>query len=210
MKLMYKLVEIPLIGEKIKMYITNKTGGMQESSFIREYTKKAYNVDIDLYSYGGCFAKEFNLGGKVTVGRYCSFASNVRYFGANHPMHFVSMSPYFYNSQFSKNVKDIERKHLIIGNDCWIGYGVIITSKCCSIGNGAVIAAGSVVTKDVPAYAVVAGSPAQIIKYRFDKKIIEEIENSEWWKLTPSELLKFYELIDNPLEFCKGIKNETK
>lgn len=210
MNLMYKLVEIPLIGEKIKMYITNKTGGMQESIFIREYAKKAYNVDVDLYSYGGCFSKDFNLGGKVTIGRYCSFASNIRYFGANHPMHYVSMSPYFYNSKFSKNVKDIERKHLMIGNDCWIGYGTIITSKCSSIGNGAVIAAGSIVTKDVPAYAVVAGSPARIIKYRFDKKIIEEIENSKWWELAPSELLKFYELIDNPLEFCKGIKNETK
>ncbi|MBR3614186.1 MAG: CatB-related O-acetyltransferase [Clostridia bacterium] len=168
-----------------------------------------YNVDVGLYSYGGCFDQSFNLGGKVTIGRYCSFAANIRYFGANHPMNYVSMSPYFYNKKFSPNVKDIERKHLIIGNDCWIGYGVIITNKCTKIGNGAVIAAGSIVTKDVPPYAVVAGNPARIIKYRFDEEIINEIENSKWWEHTPDECLRYYNLIDKPLEFCRGIKNEN-
>lgn len=210
MKLIYRLLDVPFIGRKIKSFITNRTGKMQESIFLRKYTKYKYNVEVGLYSYGGCFSPEFNLGGKVKIGRYCSFASNIHYFGANHPMNYVSMSPYFYNKTFSNGVKDVERNSLVVGNDCWIGYGTIITSKCHYIGNGAVIAAGSIVTKDVPAYAVVAGSPAKVIRYRFDKKVIDSIEASNWWCRTPNECLKYYEFIDKPLEFCRRIEDEFK
>jgi len=145
--ILYKFFELPLVGNKIKYMVTKMDGGMQESKILRIYTKDRYRVDVGMYSYGGCFAPSFNLGGKVTIGRYCSIASNVHYFGANHPLNYVSMSPYFYNSSFGKKVKDVERNELVIGNDCWIGYGVIITSNCINIGNGAVIAAGAVVTK---------------------------------------------------------------
>ena len=210
MRLLYNLVDFPVIGEKLKWFITNRTGGQQESMFIRDLTRKKYKVDVGLYSYGGCFEKEFNLGGQVTIGKYCSFASNIRYFGANHPMNFVSMSPYFYNKSFSENVKDVERAHIKIGNDCWIGYGVIITNKCSTIGNGAVVAAGAVVTKDVPPYAIVAGTPARIIRYRFDEETIKIIEESKWWEYPPTKCLKYYDLIDKPVEFCKGLKNENK
>ena len=79
MKIIYRLCNQPIIGERIKMIITNITGGMQESKFIRNYAKNVNNVEVDLYSYGGCFSKEFNLGGRVKIGRYCSIASNVRY-----------------------------------------------------------------------------------------------------------------------------------
>lgn len=210
MRLLYSLLDIPVFGSKLKNFIANKTGKMQESIFLREYTKYKYNVDIGLYSYGGCFSPEFNLGGKVSVGRYCSFASNIHYFGANHPIEYVSMSPYFYNKSFSKEVNDVKRSYLEVGHDCWIGYGVIITSNCNHIGNGAVVAAGSIVTKDVPAYAIVAGSPAKIIKYRFDKETIDVIEESRWWERKPKECLKYYKFIDKPLEFSRRIKNEVK
>lgn len=206
MNLLYKIVGLPIIGSKLKMIITEKTGGMQESVFIRRYTREVHQVDVGLYSYGGCFLPDFNLGGSVTVGRYCSFASGIHYFGANHPMDYISTSPYFYNSSFSKHVKDVKREHLDIGNDCWIGYGVIITSKCRKIGNGAVVAAGSVVTKDIPPYAVVAGTPARIIKYRFNPEVISLIEETHWWTKTPEECLKYYDYINNPEEFCRRIR----
>lgn len=210
MKLLYQLFCVPFIGNKMKMIVANKTGGMQESRIIREFTKLHYNVNVDLYSYGGCFLPEFNNGGIVSVGRYCSFASNIHYFGANHPMDYVSMSPYFYNSTFSEGVNDVERSHLQIGHDCWIGYGVIITSKCKFIGNGAVVAAGSVVTKDVPPYAVVAGSPARILRYRFDADTCAMLEASRWWEKTPEECLEYYEYMNQPEEFCRRISDAGK
>lgn len=102
-------------------------------------------------------------------------------------------------------VKDVERKKLYIGNDVWIGHGVTIVSSCERIGNGAVIGAGSVVTRNVPPYSVVVGVPAKVIKYRFDEEIIDALENSKWWELSPNELFKFYSLIEQPLQWAKAI-----
>ena len=104
-------------------------------------------------------------------------------------------------------MSDIERNELKVGNDCWIGCGVIITSSCHEIGNGAVIGAGSIVTKDVEPYTIVAGNPARILKWRFDKTTIALLEKSQWYNLTPEELLYFYDYINQPSEFAEKIIN---
>ena len=77
---------------------------------------------------------------------------------------------------------------LEIGNDVWIGNRAIILGKVRSIGNGAVIGAGAVVTKDVPAYTVVGGNPARILKYRFDEATICKLEDLRWWELPLSQI----------------------
>jgi tetrahydrodipicolinate N-succinyltransferase len=74
-----------------------------------------------------------------------------------------------------------------IGNDVWTGHNVNILSGI-NVGDGAVIAAGSVVTKDVPPYAIVAGVPATIKRYRFSEKIIERLLSNKWWELELSDL----------------------
>lgn len=102
-------------------------------------------------------------------------------------------------------MRDVERGQIVIGNDIWIGYGTIILASCKSIGNGAVIGAGSVVTKDVPPYSVVAGVPARVIHMRFDQRVIDALEKSKWWKLNPSQLYQFYNYMDNPLVFAEKI-----
>lgn len=195
----------------IKQILENRRirreGGQKTSIFLREKTLENNSVDIGLYSYGSCFNAEFNTGGFVKIGRYCSFGPNVRYFGGNHPMCNASMSPYFYQNAWAKPISDvvvtdIERSALEIGNDCWIGYGVTILPNCRFIGNGAVVGAGSVVTKDVPPYSVVVGNPAKIVKYRFDFETINIIEDSKWYELPPEKLLDYYEYINNPKEFA--------
>lgn len=204
-KILLRLFNLPIIGNRLLWFITDRTGKDRELAVIREYVKQRRGVEVGLYSYGGCFEPEFCLGGRVTIGRYSSLASCIRYFGANHPISAASTSPYFYNQKISQGVQDVHRSSLTIGNDCWIGYGVIITCGCSSIGNGAIIGAGSVVTKDVPPYAVVAGVPARIIRYRFDKDVADALERSRWWDLSPSDILPFASLIDDPLSFCAAV-----
>ena len=173
---------------------------------MRDYFRQRYKVDVGMYSYGGCFNDSFNVGGEVVIGRYCSIADKVNYFGANHPLENAIMSPWFYNKSFSGfNVKDVPRSKLTIGHDVWIGYGVIITNGCKRIGNGAVIGAGSIVTHDVPPYAIVVGNPSKVIKYRFPSNIIEEIEKSKWWELSPEELMKYYEYMSDPEIFSRKV-----
>lgn len=124
-------------------------------------------------------------------------------------MEYISTSPYFYNKTFGKKVQDVNREHLFIGNDVWIGYGAIITSGCHNIGDGAVVGAGAIVTKDIPPYAVVAGSPAKIIKYRFSKEIQTILLSSKWWEYTPDELMQYYDYISDPIEFCKRLISDS-
>lgn len=132
---------------------------------------------------------------QVEVGKFCSIAAHVTLAAGNHPMSYVSTSPYTYSTirnSFTKKqlytqeffYTDENHKYLCkIGNDVWIGTGATLVcgSKALNIGDGAVIAAGSVVTKDVPPYAVVAGCPAKILHYRFSDEMISKVEKEKWW-----------------------------
>lgn len=203
MRYLFKVFQDKIIKRKIK-----KEGGELYSLTARKIAE-SNNVCIDLYSYGSCFSKGFVVSGKCYIGRYCSIASDVHYLGGNHPVDTLSSSAVFYNKNFSGfDVVDIKREVLTIGNDVWIGHGVLITAKCHTIGNGAVIGAGSVVTKDVPPFAIVAGNPARIIRYRFDTETIQKIINTSWWDSSPKELMKYYKFMNNPNVFCEAYKEK--
>lgn len=197
------------LGDRImKFFWRNKQG---TSKLLRKYYKQKYNVDVGEYTYGGCFESTFNQGGNVTIGRYCSIANNVHYFGANHPLNMISTSAYFYNKKFSgKNVKDVPRNKLVIGNDVWIGYGTLITPGCKNIGTGAVIGAGSVVTHDVPENAIVAGNPARLIRYRQSKELFEELKQTCWWSKELECLMKYYEQMNDIKLFCETWRKQEK
>lgn len=146
---------------------------------------------VDCYSYMGNYCEL----PQVEIGKFCSIAAHVTLAAGNHPMSYVSTSPYTYSTirdSFTKKqlytqeffYTDEDHKYLCkIGNDVWIGTGATLVcgSKALNIGDGAVIAAGSVVTKDVPPYAVVAGCPAKILRYRFSDETISEMEKEKWW-----------------------------
>lgn len=91
------LFKFPMVGAKIRNYVIRKEGGEKTSKTLRRYMQEKYNVSVDLYTYGSCFSPTFNTGGKVKVARYCSFGSDVHYFGSNHPVDHAVMSAYFYN-----------------------------------------------------------------------------------------------------------------
>jgi len=113
---------------------------------------------------------------KAIIGRYCSIANNVSIGNGEHLIHKVSTSSLFYDKPYDV----LTSKDCLIGNDVWIGVDSIIR-RGVTIGNGAIIGANSFVNKDVPPFAIVAGNPAKIIKFRFSPEQIDIIEKSNWW-----------------------------
>jgi virginiamycin A acetyltransferase len=166
-------------------------------------------VTVGQYSYG-YFQNNSSLPPGTFVGRYCSIADGIRVFRRNHPADRVSTHPFFYNAMLDVVAEDTittERDNpLIIGNDVWIGHQVTILPKCQTIGNGAILGAGAVVTRNVPAYAIVAGNPARIIEYRFSNEIIEILEDSKWWELSLENLEPMLDVFSNTLTIEKAIE----
>lgn len=126
------------------------------------------------------------------IGNFVSIANHVVIGGGRHPMEWVGMSPVFYEGRDSVKAKfsTHERpavKRILIGHDVWVGHSAIILPGV-SIGHGAVIGAGAVVTKAVPPYAIVAGNPAKIIRFRFDDTTVKSLLLTEWWSLSDSDL----------------------
>ncbi len=170
-------------------------GGEYNSTTIRRIFKTYYAVDIGLYTHGGCFIPgQFDR--ETSIGRYSSVARGVKTMNINHPLEFKSTHAFFFNAALGKCPKDCcSYTPLTIGHDVWIGFNALILPHTRHIGNGAVIAAGAVVNKDVPPYAIVVGNPARVVRFRFSEKVITELEASQWWtepidKLDISEFSK--------------------
>ncbi len=128
----------------------------------------------------------------TTVGNFSSFADNVQFGAGRHPITHGSTSQLFYNrnSLFNKWVKPIkyeQNRPIKVGNDVWIGSKSLIMGGV-TIGDGAVVGSRSLVTKNVPPYAIVGGVPAKIIKYRFDQETIKRLLEIKWWNFTENEI----------------------
>ncbi len=173
----------------------------------------------------GAFTYTFSdLGHLFSLGRYCSIARSVSRFGVDHPYERFTSSPVTLDRNFKMCMHPVEEKgiellkkkpippmpHTYIGNDVWIGMNVLIKPGI-TIGDGSIVATGAVVTKDVPPYAIVGGVPAKIIKWRFDEKIIEELQKLEWWKYNfadfemdaDMEIERFIDVIGNDISSGK-------
>lgn len=150
----------------------------------------------------------------TSIGSFCSIASNVRIGGVSHPVHFVSTSPAFLSHKDSIKAKYASHDYLpliktVIGNDVWIGEGSYIKAGV-NIGDGAVVGMGSVVTKDIPPYAIYAGNPAKLIRFRFDENIITALLNIAWWAQSDVFLEKYGMFFNNPDLFLDEVKRESE
>lgn len=131
----------------------------------------------------------------TTIGKFCSIAANSRINALEHPIERVTQHKLSYrpNEYFRWLGVDAafrarrQAKAVSIGNDVWIGHGAVIMPGI-SIGNGAIVGANAVVTRDVPAYAIVAGVPAKPLRRRFPPEIAARIESLAWWDWPPEKL----------------------
>lgn len=143
------------------------------------------------------------VGDRLIIGKFCAIAKDVKFImnGANHKMSGFSTYPFYIFGQGWENAAPKEgeiqlKGDTVIGNDVWLGYDSTIMPGV-SIGHGAIVATKSVVTEDVPAYSIVGGNPAKIIKYRFDESVIDKLLSIAWWDWGPEKLTENLEAITN-------------
>lgn len=167
-------------------------GSRMMSQTWRRILKETYGAEIGAYSYGSVLDPGVVPRGS-RVGAYCSVGQDLIIRRRDHPVERPILHPFFYNSALGIVARDtipLDRDNpLTIGHDVWIGDRVTILSGCKHIGNGAVLAAGAVITKDVPAYAIMGGVPAKVLKMRFAPAQIDALEHSKWWERGISELV---------------------
>lgn len=142
----------------------------------------------------GSFIGDYNyfVSGDISIGRYCSLAPFVAMYGSNHSISHLSS---FHNSPlFSGRLKsNQEYKPITIGNDVWFGHGAIILPGV-NIGDGAVVGAGSLISKDVAPFSIVVGNPQKEVRKRFPEKVIQALQNLKWWELPEDQLKKIEHL----------------
>lgn len=156
------------------------------------YSCRLWNVKVGNYTQirNGCEIWNTEIGNYSVLARYVIIGVGA------HPLSSMSPHPIFYKRGCCSFHKDWagkiffeENKPCVLGNDVWIGLRAIIMDGV-HIGDGAVVAAGAVVTKDVPPYAIVGGVPARVIKYRFSQDIIDRLLELQWWNLPDDEIQK--------------------
>ena len=177
--------------------------------------RKKYNIGEHTYlSHSTHIARRK----KVFIGKYCSLANGVCIGIYNHPYQVLTTHPFIYMDNDIQLYGDMpvekenryiepEDKNTIIGNDVWIGHNAIVLGGV-KIGDGAIIGAGAVVTKDVEPYAIVGGVPAKVIKYRFSKEIIEQLLETKWWDLPYKFVAKLpFEDVEKCISIIKDYRN---
>lgn len=168
----------------VRFALSSLEGGMMRSRSLRRLYSRHEGVEIGAMSRGdGIQPGVFPRGTKV--GRFSCFARGLQVLGRNHPPGRISQHPLFFNHKLggvaSDTVPHAFERPLTIGNDVWTGWNVIILPGCKNIGDGAIIGAGAVVTKDVPAFSIVGGNPARLLRERFPDSIRSAVEASRWW-----------------------------
>lgn len=169
------------------------------------------NVSISNSSIGD--HSYVNSGTKINrteVGKFCSIGPNIKFGLGIHPTHLISTHPAFYSNNkpfktFADKVYFKEYGRIKLGNDVWVGSDVIIMDNV-DIGDGSIIAAGAIVTKDVKPYEVVGGIPAKHIKFRFDQIIIDQIEQKRWWDKDENWLQDNYKIFLDQKKFIEYFK----
>lgn len=165
---------------------------------------KGINIEgtLSLRDYTTIWGPNTNFYGNISIGSFCSIANNVSFFENSHNP--KNLTTYFiFKNLFKEGREEIISKGQIrIGSDVWIGSGVTILSGV-KVGSGVVIAANSVVNTDLPPYSICAGTPAKVLKYRFEEKMVKKLLVLKWWYWDINKILKNRQLFEGELTWEK-------
>ena len=163
---------------------------------------KRWGHEIGDYSYGHPKVRFSETGAKLRMGRYCSIADKVEILlGGDHRLDYATTYPFTALPGLWPSARGLEGSHatkgdVTIGHDVWMGSGCMILSGT-TIGHGAVIGARTVVTRDVPAYGIVAGNPGRLIRIRFPDEVVARLMAAAWWDLPREEVVPLIPLLQS-------------
>jgi len=186
---------------------------VDEKSTFGKYNVFFSNVTVNNSKIGDhTFIQRNSNVNNAVIGKFCSIAMGVTIGLGQHPTGYVSTHPAFYSKTqplaktFSQKDTFEPFRQTLIGHDVWIGQNALIMDGI-KVGTGVVIAAGSVVTKDIEAYAITGGVPAKTIKFRFNENIRERLLLTEWWNMSEEMLADKCLLFSDPEQFLDLLDN---
>ncbi|PLS17876.1 hypothetical protein CVD28_09285 [Bacillus sp. M6-12] len=215
--------ERKIMEEREKLEVSSREKRIAQRIKESRIHKTVNGVKIGRYSYGyEKFCHDNTL--VENIGSFCSINPTVEMGFINHPIDLISTHPILYSQRewFSgpemvpgilekEDVLELETiakvKKINVKNDVWIGAGAIILPGV-KIGNGAIVGAGAVVTKDVPDYSIVIGVPAKILRFRFSEKQIAQLINIKWWEWSEEKIIKNAKYFKNINEFIEKFRSE--
>lgn len=203
----------PMKGFKQVCYLKNVI--KNPNIVVGDYTYYDDPVDSEGFERNVLYHYEF-LKDKLIIGKFCAIARDVKFImnGANHKIDAITTYPFsiFGNGweRVTPKIKDLPYKgDTVIGNDVWIGYDSLIMPGI-KIGNGAIIGARSVVTKDVQPYTIVGGNPAGLIRMRFSKNFIRVLQSAKWWDWSAEKITRYLEVLTSNNELALRTAMEDK
>lgn len=199
------LIRYPLrLFNKISFRATVIDSKIHKNAVVQHHANVRYSK-IGKYTYVSARSSVIY----ADVGSFCSIAAGVAIGGGAHDIDAVSTSPVFNKGRnvFGCNLGNVEFspfKVTTIGNDVWIGNRALVLQGV-TVGDGAIIGAGSVVTKDVEPYTIVAGNPAKAIRRRFDDETAEKLLKLKWWDMSEKELKQLGDKFESPEKLLNEI-----
>lgn len=166
----------------------------------QKFRRRYPSYSIGNGTYGMPEVYDWNEGSTLLIGSYCSIASNVQIFlGGLHRTDWISTFPFPAFIEEASGIEDYNgtRGDVVIGNDVWLCSGSVILSGV-TVGNGAVIACGSIVTRNVEAYSVVAGNPARHVRWRFPQEQRLVLQDIAWWSWPEAEIRAISTMLCSP------------
>lgn len=199
--------------QQLKRFVLGKGNDQSLQDFRRQqeiFRKRYPRYTLGVGTYGMPKVHDDEEGTTLRIGSYCSISSDVQIFlGKNHRIDWISSYPFPAFFEEAQHIREfgVSRGDVTIGNDVWLCANCMILSGV-TIGHGAVIGAGAIVSRDVAPYAVVAGNPARHVRWRFEESIRQNLLAIAWWDWPEAELRGIFEIlcsdrVDDLLDYAK-------